>query len=291
MCGRSHRTCECTSTGVRRIRRADQFNPSRQIHCTIFSSTTFPTVYSSATAWLCCLSRKLHCIRPCSGQGFANSALGSKSLATPALLDRSRSCFNGHAQSRDKVKKTLAFQKLFWVHRSLKKQSLFCKAFVVSSPVSQQQFRKAFHSMARETSVRAVEHSGALDEASRPADSSGVSRSLEARQHHRDPDALYHHPSHDTPDTGCRWVHRAATEESLLCATDRDHRLRIGWAEVTREPAAKVIGQVFLLTYIACVIIWFLLWTRSNDNVLAGTTAASLLLESTCLALTMMWRE
>ena len=33
-----------------RIRHADQFNPTRQIPCTFFSSATFPTVDSSATA-------------------------------------------------------------------------------------------------------------------------------------------------------------------------------------------------------------------------------------------------
>jgi len=38
----------------------------------------------------CCLSRKSHCIQPSSGQAIANSALESKSLATPGLdeLDR-----------------------------------------------------------------------------------------------------------------------------------------------------------------------------------------------------------
>jgi len=33
-----------------RIRPTEQFNPPRQIPCTSFSSTTFPTVDSSATA-------------------------------------------------------------------------------------------------------------------------------------------------------------------------------------------------------------------------------------------------
>jgi len=105
-----------------RIRLTDQLNPTRQIPCTFFSSTTFRTVDSSATVLvatcllLTCLPQqrnksgnkvvrlycyycitmhfnnlflhglhKSHCIRPSSGQGAANSPLGSKSLATLAL--------------------------------------------------------------------------------------------------------------------------------------------------------------------------------------------------------------
>jgi len=67
---------------------ADQFIQARQISCTFFSSTTFPTFDSSATA----LAAACHVNRtvsgpPCSGQAVANSALGLKSLATPALCD------------------------------------------------------------------------------------------------------------------------------------------------------------------------------------------------------------
>jgi len=46
----------CLRTGVVKLRSAghnrsaDQLNPARQIPCTFFSSTTFPSVYSSATA-------------------------------------------------------------------------------------------------------------------------------------------------------------------------------------------------------------------------------------------------
>jgi len=88
-----------------RIWPAHQFNPTRQIPCTFFSSTTFSTVDSSATAlaeradktvWFYCYwcttihfnnvflhrLRKSHCIRPSSGQAVANSALGSKSWPT-----------------------------------------------------------------------------------------------------------------------------------------------------------------------------------------------------------------
>jgi len=41
----------------------------------------FPNVHSSATS----LTAACHCIRPCGGQAVANSALGSKSLATPGI--------------------------------------------------------------------------------------------------------------------------------------------------------------------------------------------------------------
>ena len=37
------------SVGVAKLRPAEQFNSARQIPCTAFSSTTFPTVNSSAT--------------------------------------------------------------------------------------------------------------------------------------------------------------------------------------------------------------------------------------------------
>jgi len=98
-------------SGVAKLRPADQFNAARQTLCTFFSSTTFPTVDSSATAlgaacikqkckqmvWFYCYYcstihfnnlflhrlRQSHCIRPSSGEAVANLALGSKILATP----------------------------------------------------------------------------------------------------------------------------------------------------------------------------------------------------------------
>jgi len=99
------------SVGVAKLRPAEQFNSARQIPCTAFSSTTFPTVNSSATVlsesvnkmvWCYCYYcttiyfnnlflhrlRKSHCIQSSSGQAIANLALGSKRLASPVLVDR-----------------------------------------------------------------------------------------------------------------------------------------------------------------------------------------------------------
>ena len=64
----------------------DQFNPTRQIPCTFFSSATFQTG-QKCNSINCCLSRKSHGIRPSSGQAVANSALGSKRLATTGLYE------------------------------------------------------------------------------------------------------------------------------------------------------------------------------------------------------------
>ena len=44
----------------------------------------------------CCLSRKSHCIRPSSGQAVANSAFGSKSLATLGLVYMN--CIGSHSR-------------------------------------------------------------------------------------------------------------------------------------------------------------------------------------------------
>jgi len=56
---------------------ADQFNQAHEIPLTFFSSTTFPTVDSSATtlAVTYILSYKSHGIWPSSSQAVVNSAL------------------------------------------------------------------------------------------------------------------------------------------------------------------------------------------------------------------------
>jgi len=66
-----------------RLQPADQFNPTRQIPCTFFSSATFPTAQQCSSI-NCCLTRKSHCIRPSSGQAVANSAIGSE-FSQPCL--------------------------------------------------------------------------------------------------------------------------------------------------------------------------------------------------------------
>ena len=79
-----------------RLQPPDQFNPTRQIPCTFFSSATFSDCGQQCNSINCCLWRKLHCIRPSSGQAVANSAFGSKSLANPGLVYMD--CIDSHSR-------------------------------------------------------------------------------------------------------------------------------------------------------------------------------------------------
>jgi len=65
-----------------------------KIPCTFFQAPLLP-LCAAVERHGCCLSPKLHCIRPCSGQAFANSALGSKRLVTPVL--------KGHVHKKKKM--------------------------------------------------------------------------------------------------------------------------------------------------------------------------------------------
>ena len=86
---------------VGRLQPADQFNPTRQIPCAFFSSATFPTVDSSATAltFACNVNRT---VSGSSGQAVANSVFGSKRLATPGLVYMN--CIDSHSRVEKDVK-------------------------------------------------------------------------------------------------------------------------------------------------------------------------------------------
>jgi len=73
-----------------RIRPADQFNSTRQMPYTFFFKCHVSDCGQQCNCINCCLPSKSHCTRLFSGQAVANSALGSKSFATPGLheLDR-----------------------------------------------------------------------------------------------------------------------------------------------------------------------------------------------------------
>ena len=74
--------CQTMARGPHPAHRTDQSDPLNILQ--IFFKCHISNCRQQCNSINCCLSRKSHCIRHSSGEAIANSALGSKRLATPA---------------------------------------------------------------------------------------------------------------------------------------------------------------------------------------------------------------